>query len=234
MAVLEAPTKRLAISKANTQMVAVLGIASFITVFCLVASFSVWSTMSYQVKVISASQKAKNQLSTDITAYNSLVSSYEKFDAPTTNVLGGSINTSTTGTSDGNSFNNSGDNAKIVLDALPSAYDFPALATSVETILNNGGFDIGNITGTDNQATEQSNSSSPDPQPVAMPFEFNVINTNYTSIGQLFSTLNDSIRPMQINTIDMEGSGNQMTLTVNAQTYYQPAKTLNITNQVVQ
>jgi len=228
-----APTKRLAISKANTQMVIVLGVASFITVFCIVASFSIWTTTRYQVKVIAASQKAKDRLSEDITAYNNLVSAYQKFDSPTTNVLGGSAKTGSTGSSNGNSFNNSGDNAKIVLDALPSAYDFPALATSVETILSNGGFDIGNITGTDNQTTEQSNNSSPNPQPVAMPFEFNVVNTNYTAIGQLLNTLNSSIRPMQINTINMEGSGSQMSLTINAQTYYQPAKTLSITNKVV-
>jgi hypothetical protein len=234
MAISDVPTKRLAISKANTQMVVVLGIASFITVFCLVASFSIWSTTRYQVKVIDASQKAKEQLSTDITSYNSLVSAYEKFDGPTTNVLGGSSTASTTGTSGSNTFNNAGDNAKIVLDALPSTYDFPALATSIENILNNGGFDIGNISGTDNQMTEQSNNSSSNPQTVAIPFEFNVVNTNYAAIGQLLNTLNDSIRPMQINTIDIEGSGDQMTLTVNAQTYYQPAKTLSITNKVVQ
>lgn len=233
MAIGEAPTKRLAITKANTQMIAVLGVASFITVFCLVASFSIWGTTRYQVKVIAASQNAKNQLNNDISSYNTLVNSYEKFDSPQTNVLGGSISGNTTGTSNGNQFNNSGDNAKIVLDALPSTYDFPALTTSIETILDNGGFDIGNITGTDNQMTEEGNNSAADPQTVAMPFEFNVINTNYTAIGQLLNTLNESIRPIQISTIDIEGSGSQMTLTLNAQTYYQPAKTLNITNQVV-
>src|SRR5579884_4256983 len=103
-------TKRVAISKANAQMVAVVAVASFVTVFCLVASRAVWSQNSYQARVTTAKEKAHQQLLKNIQAYGDLTSSYKAFISTPTNVIGGSP----TGTGD-----NDGDNAKIILDALP-------------------------------------------------------------------------------------------------------------------
>jgi len=224
MAKPEASTKRLAISKANAQMVAAVGAASFVTVFCLIASKAVWSQTRYQARVTSASETAKQQLNNNINAFGSLVKSYDKFDSATTNIIGGSA----TGTG-----NNTGDNATIILHALPDKYDFPAVASSLEKILQAGNFDITSITGTDNQLSEQSNNSSPNPQPVPMPFSFSVNNSNYTAVQQLITTLQASIRPIQIDTIELSGGTNDMTMTVTAHTYYQPAKTLSITKKVI-
>lgn len=225
MAGKQAPsTKRLAISKANAQMVAIIAIASFITVFCLVASKAVWSQTRYQARVTSAEEKANNQLKSNIQAFSSLSSSFKKFDSAPANVLGGSL----TGTG-----GNDGDNAKIIIDALPDKYDFPALTSSIEKILTTGSFNITSITGTDDQLSQQGNTSSPNPQPVSMPFSFTVSNANYTSVQQLITTLQSSIRPIQIDSIDLNGGSNDMTLTVNAHTYYQPGKSISITKQVV-
>jgi hypothetical protein len=224
MARFEVSTKRLAISKANTQIVVVVALVSFLSVFCLVASRAVWSQTRYQARVTTKSEQANQQLKKNIQAYNSLQSAYHAFNTTSTNVIGGNTN----GTGD-----NDGDNARIILDALPSSYDFPALTSSLEKILTAGKFDINSISGTDNQVSEQSNTSSSNPQPVTMPFSFSVQNANYASVQQLITKLQQSIRPIQVDTIQLTGGANDMTLTVSAHTYYQPGKSLNITKQVV-
>lgn len=219
------PTKRIAINKANTQMVIIIGLASFVTVFCLVASRAVWSQTKYQSRVTAADQLAKNQLIANISASKNLIISYNKFVSQSTNIIGGSIN---------GGGNNGGNNAKIILDALPSTYDFPALISSIEKILNQNNVNIASITGTDEELSEGSNNSSSSPQPVSMPFSFTIDNANYTSVQQVMTTLQDSIRPMQVDSITLSGGTDNMTLTVNAHTYYQPAKSFSIVKQVVQ
>ncbi len=218
-------TKRLAISKANAQTVAIVAVAAFITVFCLVATKAAWGQNRYQARVTTAKEKAHKQLVQNTKAFNSLVSSYKDFDASSTNVLGGN--------SDGGTGDNDGKNSKIVLDALPSAYDFPALTSTLEKILSAQNFKVTNITGIDDQLSQQTNGSSPTPQPVAMPFSFALSNADYNSVNKLIDTLQKSIRPIQIDSITMAGGSSNMTVTVNAHTYFQPAKSLDIKKQVV-
>jgi hypothetical protein len=213
-----------AIGKANAQVVGIVAAASFITIFCLFAAHSVWVQTRYQAKVTTAKEKAHSQLQKNVKAFSSLADSYQAFDSKSTNVIGGSSN----GKGD-----NDGHNTKIVLDALPSAYDFPALTSSLEKILIDRNLHVTDITGIDDQLTQQGNSSSPSPQPVPMPFSFSVGNANYLSVQQLISALQQSIRPIQIDSINLAGGANNLTLTVKAHTYYQPAKSLNITKKVV-
>jgi hypothetical protein len=226
MGKLEISSKHMAIVKANAQIVAVVGVAAFVTIFCVVASQAVWSQNEYQTRVTKSENVAHKQLLTNIKAYTNLVIAYNAFNSATTNVLGGSSSNS--------GANNDGTNTKLVLDALPSSYDFPALTSSIEKILDSGNFQIGGITGTDNQLAEQGNNSSANPQAVGMPFSFTVVNSNYTAIEQLITTLQESIRPIQIQQMTLTGGNSSMGLTVNAQTYYQPGKSLGITKQEVQ
>jgi len=217
-------TKRLAINKANTQMVIVVAVAAFITVFCLVASKAVFSQYQYQAKVTTAKEKALQQLQKNITAFGSLSSSYQRFDTQSSNVIGGS--------KDGTG-NNDGTNSQIILDALPPSYDFPALTSSIEKILTSGSFTITGINGTDDQLHQQANTSSATPKSVQMPFSFIVSNANYGSVQNLINTLQQSIRPIQIDTLDLSGGVNNMGLNVGAHTYYQPSTSLTITKQVI-
>jgi len=217
-------TKRLAISKANAQMVAVVAVAAFVTIFCLVAAKAVWSQTRYQARVTTVAEKADRQLKQNIQSFNSLAASYKTFDSATTNIIGGNVN---------GGGSNDGDNAKIILDALPDKYDFPALTSTIEKILHSGGFNISTITGTDDQLNQQGNVSSPNPQPVSMPFSFAIANANYTSVQQLVQTLGKSVRPIQIDTLSLTGGTDNMSLTVNAHTYYQPGKNLTITKQAI-
>jgi hypothetical protein len=221
---LEASTKRLAISKANAQMVAVVAIACFVTIFSLFAAKAVLSQNSYRSKVISAKEKANDQLETNIAAFTSLSSSYKAFDNATTNVIGGL----SSGTGD-----NDGPNSKIILDALPTTYDFPALTASLEKILDQRSFNVTSVSGTDDQVNQQGNISSVKPEPVEIPFSFTVENANYNAIKDLMSALGKSIRPIAVDAVDVTGSSDDLTVTVTAHTYYQPAKLLTIEKKTI-
>jgi hypothetical protein len=215
-------TKRVLISKANSKIVIVTAVAAFVVVFSLIASKTLISQATYQNRVIGAKRTAVAQLQSDIQATSSLTASYEAFADTPQNVLGGSP----TGTA-----SNDGNNAKIVLDALPSKYDFPALATSLEELINSQKVQIQSITGTDNEVA--SIESSPDPTPVAIPFQISVTGS-YQSLQNLVNAFNESIRPFQIQTLSLSGDQSNMTMTITAQTYYQPEKTFSITKEAVQ
>jgi hypothetical protein len=216
-------TKRSLITKANSTMVLATGAAAFILVFAAVASRTLINQASYQNRVISTKKKALATLKSDLAARDSLVASYKSFVGTPQNVLGG--NPDGSGDQDG-------DNAKIVLDALPSKYDFPALATSLEKIINSQGLTIMSIAGTDEEVTQSANQSEAEPQPIAMPFQVQV-SGSYSAIQNLVNAFGRSIRPFQVQKIEISGDEGSMSATIDAQTFYQPEKSLNIRTEVV-
>jgi hypothetical protein len=217
-------TKRTLIGKANSTMVIATTIAAFLLVFTLIAGKSLLSQMSYQNRVVSAKKTALTQLNEDLEARDSLQSSYVSFVREDPNVLGGNPE----GTAE-----KDGDNAKLVLDSLPSKYDFPALTTSLEKIITEQNMQILSITGTDQEAALAGKQTSPSPQVVPMPFQIQV-GGSYQSVQNLLFVFLHSIRPFQIDTIELTGDESSMTATINAQTFYQPEKSLSIKTEVVQ
>jgi len=215
-------SKRLAIDKASAQTVTVMAVAAFLTVFSLVAAQSLWSQRGYYSRVTKDKETANKQLQEDITAAGKLSDAYKTFIDTPTNVIGGDPQ----GTGD-----RDGDNAKIVLDALPPQYDFPALASSLEKILTDRHL-TGNMSGTDDQIAQQENQSSVSPEAIDMPFNLSVTNANYSSVQSLTETLQASIRPIAIDTLTLSGSANKMQVSITAHTYYQPGKEFKITTKV--
>ncbi len=215
--------KRGLIEKSNSTIVAVTSGACFIIVFCIVAGSSLINQLVYQNRVITADNHALNQLKIDLRAAKSLETTYNAFVDTPSNIIGGNPNGA--GPQDGS-------NVKIILDALPSAYDYPAMATSLENILTNQGVQIESISGTDESAS-QTDQSSPNPTPQPMPFQVTVTG-NYTSIQNVINAFEHSIRPFQIQTIGLSGDQDQLTLTIAAQTYWQPATNLNTSTEVIQ
>jgi hypothetical protein len=222
MAQLNTSVKRVQIDKANIAMVVVVSVACFLTVFSLVASHSVLKQLSYQSKVIKQKTTTRDTLVSNLKARDQLVSQYNGFISTTTNIIGGS--SSGTGQKDG-------DNAKIILDALPSKYDFPAVASSLEKLLTGNGLSINSISGSDDEVA-QSGSTATTPQPVEMPFQVS-FSGNTDQTAALFATLQNSIRPIQVQTVTISGSDAQVSTTITALTYYQPEKNLNIKSEVV-
>lgn len=212
--------KRILIDKNNAAMVIIISIMAFVTVFSLVASNAILSQRSYQAKVIDEKKKALKQLKTNNEAATKLIAAYKVFVSPSENIIGGS----STGTGE-----RDGDNAKIVLNALPSKYDFPALATSLENILIKQNLNIEGITGIDDEVAQ---SGTKTVEPVEMPFQISVKGT-YDGAQALSDIFQRSIRPIVINKISLEGEDSSLNIVIAAKTYYQPEKVINITTKVV-
>lgn len=215
--------KRNLISKANTTIVAVTAGACFIVVFSAVASVTLVNQFKYQNKVISAKRQARDIVKKDLEATKTLTASYQAFTTTSQNVLGGDPNGQ--GEKDGN-------NAKIVLDALPAKYDFPALATSLEKILSNQSVTIRGINGTDDALNTANTSLSASPQATAMPFKVSV-SGDYEAMHNVVKALEHSIRPIDVQQLSLTGNQNELTLEITAQTYYQPGKDLKISTKVI-
>lgn len=203
-------------------MVISTAVAAFVVIFCLVAAKTLLSQANYQNKVIGVKKDAVSQLKDNIAARDSLVSSYQAFVDTPQNILGG--NPTGTGEQDG-------DNARLILDSLPSKYDFPALAASLEKMISAQNLQTVSITGTD-QEIEEHNKTEGAPQAVAMPFELQV-SGSYEAIQGLVRMFGNSIRPFQVQTVELSGSQTNMTATINAQTFYQPEKTFKVQTEVL-
>ena len=211
------------IDKANTRLVVTVSIAIFAMVFSLVAAKTLWTQSSYQKRVIDAKNKAATQLQANVEAMDKLSTSYNAFVNTSTNIIGG--NSLGSGPQDGN-------NAKIILDALPSKYDFPALTTNLETLLSDQQVVLVNISGVDDEIAQSGNTNSPNPSPVEMPFQLSAT-ADYAKTQALIEAFERSIRPIKMTTLDISGTQDKLTTTISALTYYQPAKSLNIREEIV-
>ena len=215
--------KQIKIDKASATIVIVTSVAAFVIIFSLTASKVLVGQLSYQNRVTAAKQVALNQLKTDVLAEKQLVGSYKGFIDPPQNIIGGS----STGTQV-----NDGNNAQIILDALPSQYDFPALTSSVQAVLNRESVNIDSISGIDNQIQQQTQTVG-STAPVAMPITF-LVDGTYQNIQNVVNDFQNSIRPFQMQTMIISGDQSDITLNIAAQTYYQPAKQFTITNEMIQ
>lgn len=223
MAVVEQSSKHAQITKANARLVVVVCLAAVITTFSIVASRAILVKRNYQARVIHEKEKASKQLKENIKAVDSLAKSYEAFIDQPENIIGGD--------SKGNG-ERDGDNAKIVLDALPSIYDFPALTTSLEKILKNNNYVIGNISGTDDEIAQKT-ATATSTEPVSIPFQVGV-SGSYSSLQELIDVLERSIRPMHLKKLSYTSGESGVLLSVDAKTFYQPEKKLKINTKAVQ
>lgn len=223
MAKIPLSTKHMQISKANSTITLTVAIASFLTVASLVGTRALLGQRSYQARVIKEKEVAAKTLKNNVAAVDALVSSYEQFvTSSETNMLGGLP--LGTGPKDG-------DNAKLTLDALPSKYDFPALTTSLEAAISKNNFKIEQISGIDDEVAQASRDTNV-PEVIEMPFEFSIKGT-YDPMYTLIGLLENSIRPFHVQALLFTAGEQQVQLDMEAKTFYQSEKNLNITKKEV-
>lgn len=223
MADLKLTSKKTQIDKAQAMSVSIVAAAVFVAVFSLVSTKSLWTQRGYQSRVIAKKQIAKKQLEDNVTSVKDLVQSYQQFVGATTNIMGG--NPTGTGEKDG-------DNARLILDALPSKYDFPALTTSLEKLISDKGLKIESITGTDDEVNQSAAKSEATPAPVAIPFQITV-SGSYAAVQDVLSSMERSIRPFQSQKLLLKSGTGTITLTLDSQTYFMPQKSLDIKQEEV-
>lgn len=213
--------KHALVDKANSTMLLTIGVTSVIVVFSLFAFKALIGQYSYQNKVIKQKKATLKQVQANKKNAEQLVSSYKAFVAEPINVLGG--DPKGTGPRDG-------DNPRIVLDALPSQYDFPGLASSLEKIISGSGLKIDGIGGTEQVPGEETLTATPVPTEMVFPI---AVQASYGDVQKLITTLESSIRPIYLTRLTIEGTEATMRLSAEAKTYYQPIKTFTETKEVV-
>lgn len=214
--------KRIQIDKARANVVLFVAVASFVAVFSLVSSKALLQKRSFETRVITEKEHTLKTLKDNNEAAKQLTTSYKAFNDTPDNLLGG--NPHGTGDKDGQ-------NAKLILDALPSQYDFPALTSSIEKMINSQQGSIEAISGTDDSVAQAAVTDSS--KPVEMPFQVDAKSTP-DGIQSILGIFGKSIRPMTITkvTLSVEGQGS-LRASIFAKSYYQPAKVLQITSKEV-
>jgi len=222
-------SKHKALDKTKAQLFAAVAGAAVVSVFCLVAAKSYLSQASFLNRVADAKEKTLSQLEKNKEATKDLVASYKTFSASDPNLIGGAK--AGTGERDG-------DNGKLILDALPSKYDFPALTASLEKLLQ--GYTINSITGTDTSSgssttTTPTTSTTTTTSNTAVPIPFTLdASSDFKGMNNLVASFERSIRPFQFVTFEVKAtSGSNVQATVTANTFYLPEKTLNLGSKVV-
>lgn len=215
--------KSIQIDKNLKTIIIAVGVASFSVFLAIFSLNTLLAQLSFQDRVISSQKVAFNNLVNDKNAVHRLIGSYTKFVNQPVNIIGGSTQ---------NNNGNNGDNAKIVLDSLPSSYDYPALLSSIQNLLTSTGVTINNISGTDSPPASNTSSSGTS-SPQAMSFSFSVT-APLSGIQLVYSDLEKSIRPFQIQTFELSGDQSNLTLQIAAQTYYQPSIIFNVTKEPAQ
>jgi hypothetical protein len=185
------------------------------------------SQARYKHKVVAAKQQAAKQLENNVAAGKNLVQQYQDVFQGTnpTNVIGGKNQ------DDPNAAPPDGSNGSIVLDALPTSYDFPALVTSLTALLQNDNIVTPSIGGSD-QISQAKNEAAAAPAPVSISFTLGGTGT-YPNTQKLVKDLERSIRPFDITKLTLSGGEDAMQISLQLNTDYQPPKAISITNKEV-
>lgn len=193
--------------------------------FCIATGQYLFAKWEYNNKIIGAKYKAADTLGKNITAATELK---KQVDALVANSDLASVKT-----------NPDDSTTKSVLDALPISNDTAALATSLQqAILNRSGVTIESITvppeveiGSENTGEEVA-AAPTGAQPQEVKFSF-VVSGSFDKIKTLTSDLERTIRPIKVTAVIMNGNDANLRASFEAITYYQPAKSVNATEETV-
>jgi len=206
------------IDKSNSRMILTIGIAVFIFIFSIFSAKALISQSLYHNRIITEKEKALTQLNANKKSVEELKKSFDSFKAESPNLLGGI--SSGTGPLDGN-------NAKLILNSLPGSYDYPALSSSFEKILKEGGYDIASIGGAEDVDLASSNAPSGTAQPIEIPYAFSV-SSDVDGTKNLLQTLESSIRPMYVDSLEIQVGENILQTRVSLHTFFTQPKTFDL------
>lgn len=125
-----------------------------------------------------------------------------------------------------------------VLDALPADANSTAMAASLQKKLLTGVPDVVLESlrvdaVNDSGDSEAEGDVATEPGSIGFTFAVSAPSGSQDGLRQILQQLERSIRPFTIKTLSIESQGARVTLTASGVGYYEPAKTLNLTNKVV-
>ena len=208
-------TKRQAIESAKQTVLIAVVIASIIVSVGLVTTNFLYDLGRYNARVISEKEAALDTIEANIDSVDDLVTSFQAFEA------GPDL------------LSNQGDkqNSSVVLDALPSKYDFPALATAMESLVRENGLRLESFGGQDNTTAAIQSAAQPTPQEI--PFTLVVVGS-YEDVQGFMVKLQNTIQPMTVDQIKLSGSDNDIRAELSLRTFYQPSVSLDVETKDIQ
>jgi hypothetical protein len=128
-----------------------------------------------------------------------------------------------------------------VLDALPADVNSTALASSLQTKLLTGvpnivveTINVEPVSGLESSQSDSSSSSdSRGLNEINFTFSVSTELNNYDALRQVLERIEKSIRPFNITTLSVETQGKRIVMTAKGSSYYEPAKTVQLTQKVV-
>lgn len=198
--------KREKITQVNSTVFIAVAIAAVVTMFSLMSLRFLWIKKSYNDRVISAKNEARSAIESNISSLDTLSSQYPELRDRAAN------------------------NSKTILHALPPTYDYPALVTSMEYLAREAGVSLIGGVGQDQSATAVASLDVSQPQEVPLTLS---VEGDYEGIVRYVDALERSIRPVIVSSIDINGSSSRLQATMQAKTYYQPARTLDVAKEEV-
>lgn len=207
--------KHVQINKASTQTFIVVAVAAVVVSMSLVLLNILWGNAKFNSKVHGRQEQARDQLIDNIAAVGPLQESFERLEIGADLIQGQPEDKK---------------NSEVILDALPSRFDFPELAVSIDNLARQSSVTLTSFRGTD--LGESALTSSPSPFPEQIPFIMD-IEGSYQDITVFLSNLENSIRPIKVQSIEMSGIDSKLSISVTAETSYQPAFDLTIQEEGV-
>jgi hypothetical protein len=214
------------INKAGSSTVVMVAISTVIVVFCLVSVKALLAQGAYQRRVVNAKHETVDKLKKNLASAKTLSDQYATFVSTSPNIIGGN------GSVPNDATPPDGKNNRIVLDALPTDYDFPALISSLTKLLQLDSINNANVSGTDQSASLATGSASP-----ATPITITQIpisgESSPAGVTKLLKDIERSVRPFDVTTLQLSFNGTSTTVGLTMNTYYQPAKKVTIGVKVV-
>lgn len=213
--------KRQQIQNANRQVLIWVAIAAAAVTVCIMVSMNFIQRIRYQAKVNSAKSQTNSILEENISTHiPELISNVNvlRTDQNLMRLRRDSINHSV---------------FQVVIDALPKTGDETALAASLQQrILSVSGVNIEQISVVGGGRGGFAAIAPPDgdgvadpsiemPRPQAMTFTITV-NGDLLSIHRMIIDIERTIRPIVINSIDLQGTYDRLHVVINATTYFVP------------
>ena len=198
--------KRAKIDRANSTVFIAVTISAVIVMFSLISVRFLWQKKSYNDRVIGAKTKARADIENNISSLDQLATQFPDLQKRATN------------------------NDKTILHALPPTYDYAALVTSMEFLADQSGVKLDSGVGTDQSVSALKEQNTSQPQEITLSLS---VSGSYEAINRYIENLEKSIRPIIVKSVDFSGSNSELKATLQAKTYYQPARSLEVTLEEV-
>jgi Tfp pilus assembly protein PilO len=130
-----------------------------------------------------------------------------------------------------------GSKQQLIADALPNTTELPGLMAMLENLSASSGTNLKSISPSQSSVASPTTTTPatgtvtpPKPQPYNVSLTFD---GSYASLKQLLAAIEQSARPMRVTALQLSGAGNNLSVQMEATTYYQDKATLPISMKTV-